>query len=273
MKFTKLAIAVAVASAFSASAFADEPLNSALITNSTEISNAVYVSGEVAVKGTINVSNESAAVTDNSQASVGNLVITIGGGNDATVTNGTGNNASGNIGVNVSSGTGNAQSNQAAIASLDDAASVFSSAQTFSTQVSAVNVNVALLTNNKANLIDSFNGAAGNVGVNIASGSGNMQDNQLAVAVVNSSEVAGRSSSNGGGWYPPPASDPGAIAKATSSNQQLVGLTLNGDADCNMTNTALVAGSLQGATGNIGVNVTAGYGNLQHNSLAISSAK
>ena len=249
MKFAKLAIASAVLAAFSAPVLAQ-----ATLTNTTAISNSISVSGGAAVSGNIHVGAEAGAVVDNDQTSAGNLVVTVGGGNDASVT-GSANGITGNVGINVASGTGNAQSNQAAVASLQDAHNVFASAQTFSTQVSTVNANIALVTDNDASLTGSVNHAVGNVGVNIASGSGNMQDNQLAAAAH-----TGRDGN-------------GTVAKATGSNQQLIAVTLNGDLDFDMTNTATISSSLMGASGNIGANVAAGYGNLQHNSLSIASAR
>jgi hypothetical protein len=249
MKFAKLAIASAVLAAFSAPVFAH-----AVLENTTDISSSVTVVGGALVHGAIEVAAEAGAVADNAQASVGNLVITVGGGNDAAVTD-SANGITGNAGINVASGTGNAQSNEAAVASLEDAANVFASAQTFSTQVSAVNANIALFTNNVAALDGSVNNAVGNVGINIAAGSGNMQDNQLAAAART-------------GW-----DGSGTIAKATGRNQQLIALTLNGDFDVTLTNSATINNSLLNASGNVGANVAAGYGNLQHNSLSIASAK
>jgi len=253
MKFAKLGIASAILAVFSAPAFADPPANAAYIDNTTTISNDISVAGSVEVSGKIKVESEAGAVTDNSQASVGNLVITVGGANRATTTN-SGNGLTGNVGVNIGSGTGNAQGNEAALASLADANSVFASAQTFSSQASAVNANLAVLTDNDASLSSSFTGVSGNVGVNSAAGSGNMQDNQLAAATQTTSKADGN------------------VVKATGSNQQLVALTLNGDLDFNNTNTASISNSLSGS-GNIGVNMAAGYGNLQHNSLSIASAQ
>jgi hypothetical protein len=253
MKFAKIAMASAVLAVFSAPAFADPPLNSADLNNTLSITNDLTVSGGAAVSGAIGVAAETGAVTDNSQASVGNLVITVGGGNTATVRD-SANGVTGNVGINAASGTGNAQGNEAALASLQDASSVFASAQTFSSQVSAINANLAVLTDNDATLHNAVNGVTGNVGVNVASGSGNMQDNQLAAAV--------RTGTSGSG----------SLAKASGSNQQLVALTLNGDLDFNLTNNASITNALSGS-GNIGANVAAGYGNLQHNSLSIAAAK
>lgn len=253
MKFAQLALATAVVAAFSVPAFADTPLNNAAINASDSTSSSLAVGGGAAVVGTIGVAAQAGATTDNSQASVGNLVVTVGGGNKASIDH-SANGVKGNVGVNAASGTGNGQGNEAALASLGDASSVFANAQSFSTQVSAVNANLALDTVNAATLSHAVNGVTGNVGVNVASGSGNMQDNQLAAAV--------RTGAHGSG----------SLAKASSSNQQLIALTLNGAANCDMTNTASISNALTGS-GNIGANMAAGFGNLQHNSLSVASAK
>jgi len=255
MKFVKLAVAAAVCSAFSTAVLADPPKNRAYLDNYTEISNKIEVKGKIDIYGDIDVYAEAGAVTDNTQSSVNNQSIILGGGNDAQVGHGTGNHATGNIGMNVSSGTGNGQGNEVALASLQDASSVFASAQTFSKQTSAVNANIALLTNNTAKIEDSLHHVTGNVGVNVASGAGNLQDNQMA--------SASRTGTKGSG----------TVAKATGSNQQLITYTFNADLDINPTNMAAIAGSFKHAMGNMGANVTSGYGNLQHNSLSIASAK
>lgn len=66
----------------------------------------------------------------------------------------------------------------------------------------------------------------------------------------------------------------GRIAKATDYNKQSAdnnSLRLNG---CDPTNVASLNGTaLMNAMGNIGVNIAAGAGNLQHNGLAIATAK
>lgn len=258
MKLAKLALVSAVLAAFSAPVLADPPLNTAALSNVTSVSNDISVAGDVNVTGKIKVGTEVGAVTDNSQASVGNLTITIGGANSSTINN-SGNGVSGNVGVNQASGTGNAQGNEAALASLQDANSVFASAQTFSSQVSAVNGNLAAYNDNRSDLANSFTNVKGNVGVNMASGSGNMQDNQMAAATQQRT----------GNSY---GIDDGSVVKATGSNQQLVALTLNGQLDPhNMTNTSSITNSLTGA-GNLAVNMASGYGNLQHNSLSIASS-
>lgn len=249
MKLAKAALASAILAAFAAPAFAQATLE-----NVTDTSSTLTITGGAAVTGTIPVAAQAGATASNTQASVDNLVITAGGANDASLTD-SANDIAGNAGVNIAAGSGNAQGNEAAIAALGDAADVFGSAQTFSTQISGVNTNISLLTDNAATMSGSANNATGNVGVNIASGSGNMQDNQLAAAAQTN-----------------PAGD-GALAQATGSNEQLVTLAINGDLDFDVTNSATVTGSLLGAAGNLGANVSAGYGNLQHNSLSIASTQ
>lgn len=259
MKLAKLALVSAVLAAFTAPALADTPLNAAYIGNTTAITNTISVTGGANVYGTISVGTEVGAVTDNSQGSVGNLSITVGGANSSTIS-GSVNGVTGNVGVNQASGTGNAQGNEVAMASLQDANSVFASAQTFSTQVSAVNANLALGTDNNSTLTGSLINATGNVGVNIASGAGNMQDNQMSAATQKRTPAYS-------------TAEDGSVVKATGSNQQLVALTLNGDLDLKgMTNVSAITGSLLGGTGNLAVNMASGYGNLQHNSLSIASS-
>ncbi len=125
--------------------------------------------------------------------------------------------------------------------------------------MSAINANLAAANDNRSDLTNSFNNVRGNVGVNMASGSGNMQDNQMAAATQ---QRAGNSYRN----------DDGSVVKATGSNQQLVALTLNGELDPHsMTNTSTITNSLTGS-GNLAVNMASGYGNLQHNSLSIASS-
>jgi uncharacterized protein (UPF0333 family) len=93
--------------------------------------------------------------------------------------------------------------------------------------------------------------AKGNIGVNIAAGVGNAQSNGMAASMNSSASLSK------------------AVAdseQATFFNELL--------ADCDLDNFATFAGdALSGATGNIGVNITAGVGNAQHNGLAISTAQ
>jgi len=93
-----------------------------------------------------------------------------------------------------------------------------------------------------------LDGADGNIGVNIAAGAFNIQANALVIASVTT----------------------GNLAEATSALLQHS--QWNDSVHEDVTNNVNVGTALVGATGNIGVNLAAGVGNLQHNSLTIASA-
>lgn len=258
-------LAIAAMVALSSSAFAggfsyfDRP-DDADIFSQTAISNDIYVRGFGFAWGDIHFKSESGAVVNSQQSARDNNVRIGPSSNSAT---GGGNalfNAQGNIGVNISAGAGNGQSNQAALASID-ASDVFASAQVFSSQKTGDNgVHMAGATNSASMGDNMLAGAKGNVGVNIAAGAGNLQSNALAASV---NTGGGR-----GGGQPV-----GVLAKATASNDQTTygnDLSMCG---CRPSNAATLNGSaLVNAVGNIGVNIAAGAGNAQSNGLAISAA-
>ncbi|MGM0701852.1 MAG: hypothetical protein ACQEUG_05530 [Pseudomonadota bacterium] len=202
---------------------------------------------------------------------------------------GSGGGASGNIGVNVASGGLNAQGNDAAISKgskgentttstttteeyekkyygwkktketveetvTTDEDMVFAKAATFSIQSSSNGDYDNEGTQNEALVEDSFGGASGNIGVNVASGFGNGQHNAMSLSL-------GQNSS----------------AEATAGTvQTLYDNELDNDVACNCTtnmNNAMLKNSFGGATGNIGVNISSGNANLQSNTLSIASAK
>ena len=103
---------------------------------------------------------------------------------DATVTDNALADASGNIGLNVAAGVGNAQTN--ALAASVNSSGTIAKASADSEQLTLINTlaaecdldNTALLSGN------ALSGAVGNIGVNIAAGVGNAQHNGLAIAVA-----------------------------------------------------------------------------------------
>ncbi len=253
MKLRHTLIASLITLAFGA-AYANDPVDPALIENHTKIVNDIKVKGDVHVKGKIEVKAESAAVTDNSQNTTGNDSYNRTDSPNTAKMDGIAKDAKGNIGLNAAAGAGNAQANQTAISKVD-AKDVFASAQNFSTQKTKGNYsdNVDRSPNTAKLSGNALAGAQGNIGVNIAAGSGNAQANATAMAV----------------------GEGGVIAKATSTSKQT---TLHNDstnkANCvgSPNDALLVGGALAGAQGNIGVNVAAGAGNAQFNSLAMSTA-
>lgn len=264
VQMTVLALALA---ACCGSAFAQDD---SMTNTKTYITNLIDVRGTVRVEGEIDVNAEAAANVDQDQATFGNAELNFDGDDTARVNGNALREASGNIGVNVSSGVGNAQSNDASITSLaasgddslcgsggcggggshhSDPAGALSTAMVFSTQTSEGNIAGAIDSYHEADLQgDALREVTGNVGVNVASGVGNAQSNGLAASVADAS-----------------------IAKSSSDSEQLslANIFLGGCSD----NNAMFGGNaLREASGNIGVNVAAGVGNLQHNGLAIAAA-
>ncbi|MGU7779451.1 cell wall anchor protein [Burkholderia sp. PU8-34] len=168
---------------------------------------------------------------------------------------GTGSNAAsgvtGNLGVNVAEGIDNAQSNDVSLAAVD-IGNVFGNAQIFSNQSSAGSASVNNFKLNATIGDGSLSNVSGNVGVNVASGIGNVQNNSLAgsVTTVNATQAQ-------------------TVAMvATDDNTQSAGAAVSGRFEGSA---LLGANTLHNSTGNIGVNIAGGVGNLQHNGLAIAA--
>jgi len=99
---------------------------------------------------------------------------------------------------------------------------------------------------NQANLTSGAgNGVQGNIGVNVAAGAANMQSNEVALSAVDVDRVFARAS--------------------TFSTQNSTATLTSIDA---ANNNAAINDALNGARGNVSVNVAAGDGNLQDNQLA-----
>jgi hypothetical protein len=193
--------------------------------------------------------------------------------NNASVGQNTLSVATGNIGLNVAAGDYNMQENVASIAAalsddpgLDGAAE----AQVFSLQslknngfnnerpdaspsaspVSAgFEVENTVITNDATVGNNALTGASGNIGVNVAAGAFNQQKNALAMASIDRGVLAEAHA---------------AIQQTSRNNESVHENTVN--------NASIGDNSLVGATGNIGVNIAAGVGNQQLNSLSVASA-
>ena len=216
----------------------------------------------------------SASVSD-AQISLGNTVDSLGTNNNAGVNNAI-SNGSGNAGVNVVAGDTNQQANALAISTSDaDADFVFGTVA--SVGVLQVNGNNALTSqdvHNNAKVDNVANGYSGNLGVNVAAGSFNQQKNDAAIA--NSSEAHNADASIevlqvavGGVTYSGVESNTlGMVASGWKPNPPAPTTpTRNSD----VSNNANLVSSLNGFSGNAGVNVAAGGANQQSNSLAIAA--
>ncbi|WP_322033661.1 cell wall anchor protein [Paraburkholderia sp. J76] len=170
---------------------------------------------------------------------------------NATTGSGAATNVTGNLGVNIAEGINNAQSNDVALASVD-MGNVFGNAQIFNNQASSGSATVKNFNLNASVGDGSLAGVSGNVGVNVASGVGNAQNNSLAGSVTTAT--------------------PGAYSTvamvASDNNVQNAGMSATGQFQGTA---SLGANTLTGAQGNIGVNIAGGIGNLQHNGMAIAA--
>ncbi|MEX3635478.1 hypothetical protein [Paraburkholderia sp. BR14320] len=170
---------------------------------------------------------------------------------NATTGTNAASNVSGNLGINIAEGIDNAQSNDVSLASVD-VGNVFGNAQDFNVQSSSGSAAIHNFNLNASVGNGSLSGVTGNVGVNIASGIGNAQDNALAGAVTTTS----------------PGKALTTAMDATDDNSQSATMVVHGQFQGTA---SLGADTLKGASGNIGVNIAGGAGNLQHNGLAIAA--
>ena len=169
--------------------------------------------------------------------------------NTATIGGDTASYASGNIGMNISAGDTNVQDNAAALASVDSSFVFGSSSSMVGVgQLSSGNTTSNVGVQNRARVGDNaFSHASGNIGVNVAAGTGNGQKNTIAASVTSLGNVSA------------------SILSAQASGGNMIR-----NEGCNE-NTASIGGSaFSGASGNIGVNITSGTGNLQSNSLSMA---
>ncbi|MGI2258885.1 hypothetical protein [Shewanella sp. GXUN23E] len=353
----KLPLAMIIAAIISVPAMAEDGSGSDVtLTKKVNVEKDLKYTGEVTIEGTITADGLGMAVVENKQGSVYNQASNYYHNNSAGISDTAFQNAAGNIGVNVAAGDNNAQANSAALAAID-AEFAFGSgdAEIFSDQLSMSNYTTNHGSTNSAFVgNDSFAGASGNIGVNVASGNNNAQANNLAASVYNGRLGEASVSNNqatGGNmvmnqgvvedtyaqvqvslaldatgtysgdsemtsqYYPeiwqdpdgihrsgdetlwghidfnqdtesgglPDADSPDGVADENMTFHEAGELTLAGTVTGNLpmiiqqvkqrsTNTARVSGNaFSGATGNIGVNIASGTGNLQANNLSLTA--
>jgi hypothetical protein len=209
-----------------------------------EFENDLEVKGKVYVGGYINIDSEAGALVDQHQKTDDNESDDVD--NEAEADESFLYGATGNIGVNLAAGVGNAQANDAAIAEVNDVDQL-AIAQVFNTQETEDN-DIDGEGENEAEVDDDVLAyATGNIGLNIAAGVGNAQGNAMSLT----------SGTNG------------RIAKASSVSWQET--DENEIEDCVENSAEIGSNVLLGATGNIGVNIAAGVGNAQHNGLSMAT--
>ncbi|WP_350432505.1 hypothetical protein ABIS04_02630 [Shewanella sp. H8] len=347
----KLTLVLSIAAIMSGSAYANGPGNghgngmndsdsSVELNKKVDVSKELQYKGKVTIEGTITANGLGMAVIENVQESSSNYGENFYHDNDAKITGDAFRNSSGNIGVNQAAGDFNAQSNSAALASIDaDFAFGSGDAEIFSTQMGGGNeVWNDASTNTSTINGASFMNATGNIGVNVAAGNNNIQANNMAASTYNgrlgeasvsnvqktayngtmnmaamhetmgeanielSFTADGTSSGTSTlaeNYYPEVISGNG-----THGNGQVIGhidfdaenpsspgmmtfeeigtVELSGTVSGVLpyvilevqktNNSSLLAGTaFQNASGNIGVNLASGTGNLQSNNLALTS--
>ena len=186
-RLSPLAVAVATMSA-SVVLVADEH-EGATLSKHVSVSKTVSYDGEVRVDGRIRVDSLGMAVIDQEQDSDGNTTINDRVDNSASLDGDALKDSKGNIGVNISAGDNNVQSNAAALAAAD-ASFVFGSAdaEIFVDQNADENVAFNWGTINNADFgANGLQNARGNIGVNISAGSSNVQGNSFAGSVASGS--------------------------------------------------------------------------------------
>jgi trimeric autotransporter adhesin len=178
--------------------------------------------------------------------------------NSATISSGDFDTDSGNVGVNVASGDGNQQSNAMSMASSSSDSTDLSFAFADARQSVKDDRTINIGNTNKASIGDAFYGDSGNIGANVAAGDNNQQLNALSASVAPGTAYA--------------------MAAANVNQRSRDNTTVNDPAYswCDTiatTNTASIAASaLSGDTGNIGIDVASGTGNMQANVMALGAA-
>jgi hypothetical protein len=255
MKTTLTLIAVALFALAGPVVANDDDRDDIELESEWDLENDVEVRGDVYVYGRVHVGSESGAAVDQDQATIANGSFG-DGDNDASASGNALRGAKGNVGANIAAGVGNAQANDAAISAIDGN-KVFGSAQVFNTQTTAANFGTDLPSGPDDGLFNDavvensvLRAGRGNIGLNVTAGAGNAQTNAMA-ASVNSS---------------------GNLSKASADSEQVTMFNAL-LAKCDLDNTASLGdNALRSALGNIGVNISAGAGNAQHNGLSISAA-
>ena len=178
--------------------------------------------------------------------------------NHATVSNGDFNSDSGNVGVNVAAGDGNQQSNALSMATSSSDSTDLSFAFAGARQSESHDHTVNIGATNNAAIGTAFNGDSGNIGVNVAAGDNNQQLNALSASVAPGTAYA--------------------MAVAAVDQRSHGNGTINGpsyswcDTVATTNNASVAANALSNDSGNIGVNVASGTGNLQANMLSLGVA-
>lgn len=250
-----------------------------ILQKKSRVAKSVDIDGKIAVTGTINVDAAALSVTDNKQIGGGNVINNDKVDNTAKVDAGAAGGATGAVQANVVAGDMNLQDNATALSAADLATVTGSAdAEAFVYQASVGNRASQISIDNTASASGgAFNGASGVLNLNVTAGNFNMQKNNTAVSVSTGrmaestvwvkQEVALAETQNTG------TSGTNAVEVPTFDDfGQQNGTTVIAAKPANpVNNLAHLADAFVGASGAIGINISAGTNNLQSNSLTASA--
>lgn len=193
--FKKSAVAMAVGAFAVSGAVLAQNDNGNTTTNVTNVemvkrlslSKNLSITGEIRVRGNVEVDSSSVAVIDDKQSATANIGENYLLRNTATAGDEVMSGASGNIGLNMTSGDNNLQDNASAMTTMDPAYSAgLIDSEVFVRQRAENNLTYNQGVENTASIGNSaFVNARGNIGVNVATGNNNLQKNNMAVSVGN----------------------------------------------------------------------------------------
>jgi hypothetical protein len=212
-----------------------------------EIEKELKTTKDVRIKGRADIEAERAAVAtvEDKQLNFENEGVNFGLENTVTLHKSVTDNE-GSTQVNAAAGDNNQQDNAAAIAA-DTKALGLAEAEVFVLQHDEENSTSNLFTINEASIRDSLNDNEGSLQANIAVGNNNQQKNNLALAVADDAALA-----------------EATVAVIQESNSNSTGNTVH-------FNTATLRDSMNDNFGSVQVNIAAGTGNQQVNSLAVAT--
>lgn len=245
----------------------------------SRVAKSVDIDGTIAVKGTIDVTGAAMSITDNKQLAGGNVIKNDLVDNTAAVNAGAAGGATGAVQANVVAGDMNLQDNATALSAADlDTVMGSADAEAFVLQLSVGNQASQKAIDNTASASGgAFNGAGGVLNLNVTAGNFNMQKNNTAVSVSTGrmaestvwvkQEVALAETQNTGTPGSPATSQP-----TYDDFGQQNGTAVTAARPANpVNNLASLSDAFIGASGAIGINISAGTNNLQSNSLTASA--
>lgn len=254
-----------------------------IIQKKSHVAKSVNIDGDILVKGTVDVTGVAMGVTDNKQIMGGNSVNNDLVDNTAKVDSGAAGGAKGAVQANVAAGDMNLQDNATALAAADLAAITGSAdSEAFVLQLAVGNrANQKSVDNTASASGGAFNGAAGVLNLNVTAGNFNMQKNNTVISVSTGKmaesnvwvkqEVALARTENTGVAGTPASTTTVPVYNDFGQPNGTKDVVTAAVAANPVNNLAHLADAFVGASGAIGINISAGTNNLQSNSLAASA--